>query len=180
MRDTLVLNSHGMPIGFCSWQKAITLVWKERAVIIDEDVNRILRSPSFEMGMPVTIKVRNAWVKRKRMDVPRTRRNFAVRDESTCQYCGKLLSTYEYTLDHVLPRSQGGTTTWENCVIACVKCNKHKANRTPAQAGMRLMKVPVAPKASDPRFNFKLHINKMRPEWKDYAAYLYWNIELDR
>ena len=74
-----------------------------------------------------------------------SRRNIFKRDHYTCQYCGVQPGSEELTIDHVIPRSQGGTSTWENCVLACVACNKRKADRTPQQAGMQLRKPPVRP-----------------------------------
>jgi 5-methylcytosine-specific restriction endonuclease McrA len=180
MADTLVLDMNWEPVGFCSWRKAVKLWYEDRAVIIKEDeTGKVLRSPSFELGMPRVIRVRNAWVKRKRLAVPCTRRNVLVRDNATCQYCGKAVKTNEFTIDHVLPLCQGGKTEWLNVAVSCVRCNKQKGGRTPEQAGMPLLKQPNVPKVNDPRFNFKLRIHKVRNEWKDYAAYLYWNVALD-
>lgn len=189
MADCLVLDMSGVPVGFVSWQRAVKLYWEDRATIVNEDMNRVLHSPSFEMGMPVVIRARNWVQRRKKTTVPFSRRNIAVRDESECQYCGKLLKTQEYTLDHVVPRSQGGKSTWLNLVLACIKCNKHKAGNTPKQAGMLLRKEPVEPKPSDPKYNFKLRIRKMHPTWKPWVdagylyaethAYAYWNVELE-
>jgi 5-methylcytosine-specific restriction endonuclease McrA len=176
------------PVGFCSWQNAVKLWYEDRAIVLAEDEDgRKLHSPSFEIGMPRVIRVRNAWVKRKKQSVPFSRRNIYVRDGGECQYCAKSLKTHEYTLDHVIPRSQGGVSSWMNLVLACVRCNKRKAGQTPAQAGMRLLRHPVEPKPNDPKYNFKLHIRKMRPEWKawetwlyaEQAAWAYWNIELE-
>lgn len=180
MADTLVLDMNWKPVGFCSWQNAVKLVWEERAQIVREDeAGRVLRSPSFSMGMPRVIVVRNAWSRRKKQAVPFSRRNIAIRDNSECQYCGKVLQTAQYTMDHVVPRSQGGLSTWVNLVLACMRCNKYKAGCTPAQAGMKLLQVPAEPKHDDPKYNFKLHIRKMRPEWKDWESWLYWHITLE-
>jgi 5-methylcytosine-specific restriction endonuclease McrA len=132
------------------------------------------------MGMPRVICVRNAWVRRKKQAVPCTRRNLLVRDHASCQYCGKVIKTHEYTTDHVIPLCQEGKSTWENLVIACMRCNKSKGGRTPEQAGMELIQKPFMPKANDPRFNFKLHIRTMRPEWKDWESWLYWNAVIDK
>jgi len=148
----------------------------------------VLRSTSFEMGLPRVIQVKNAWVKRMRTAVPCTRRNLLARDHATCQYCGHVVGTHEYTIDHVNPRCQGGVTEWLNCVIACVKCNKRKGGQTPEAAGMPLLNQPYIPKVNDPRFNFKLHIKHIRPEWTEWqnwlyaekASYAYWNIELEK
>ncbi len=74
-----------------------------------------------------------------------SRRNIFKRDHYTCQYCGAQPGSEELTIDHVVPRSQGGVSTWENCVLACMACNKRKADRTPEQARMRLRKKPVRP-----------------------------------
>lgn len=181
MNDTLVLDMNWQPVGFCSWQNAVKLWYEGRAQVIKEDeAGRVLRSPSFTMGMPRVIVVRNAWTRRRRQAVPFSRRNIAVRDDSTCQYCGKILHTHQYTLDHVLPRSQGGVSSWTNLVLACIRCNKYKAGQTPEQAGMTLLKKPVEPKSDDPKYNFKLHIRHVRAEWKEWSSWLYWNIELDR
>jgi 5-methylcytosine-specific restriction endonuclease McrA len=180
MNDTLVLDMNYRPVGFCSWQNAVKLWWENRAIILKEDEGgKVLRSPSFEMGLPRVIRVQNAWVRRKRQTVPMSRRNIAVRDHSECQYCGKVLKTEEYTLDHVVPRSKGGLSSWLNLVLACVRCNKRKGGQTLVESGMRLLQTPVVPKVDDPKYNFKLHINRVRNEWKDYAAYLYWNVELE-
>jgi len=181
MPDVLVLDSNYRPVDFKSWKDAIKNVYEGRAIVIKEDESgRKLHSPSFEMGMPRVIKVRNAWTKRRRTSVPMTRRNIYLRDGGECQYCGKHLKLDEYTLDHVLPRSQGGISTWANMVLSCMRCNKHKGGKTPEQAGMPLLNKPIVPKADDPKYNFKLHIRKMRPEWKEWENWLYWNIELDQ
>jgi len=182
MADTLVLDMSGTPIGFVSWQRAVKLYWEDRAVIVDDDANRILHSPSFEMNMPTVIRAKN-WVQRRKKErVPFSRRNIAIRDNSRCQYCNKLLQTAQYTMDHVIPRCKGGTSTWTNLVLACIRCNKYKSGCTPEEAGMHLLKQPIEPKADDPKYNFKLRIKKMHPTWKPWVdgGWLYWNIELDK
>lgn len=180
MQDCLVLDMNWQPVGFCDWRRAIKLWYEGRAIVVNEDESgKVLHSPCFEVGLPRTIRVCNAWVKRKKLSVPFSRRNIYVRDNGECQYCGKDLKTHEYTLDHVLPRSQDGVSSWANLVIACIRCNKRKAGQTPTQAGMTLLKKPVEPKANDPKYNFKLHISKMRPEWKEWDTWLYYNVELE-
>jgi 5-methylcytosine-specific restriction endonuclease McrA len=188
MQDCLVLDSNWMPQAFCSWENAIKLVYEDRATVIKEDEGgKVLRSPSLTMGLPRIIVVKNAWTKRKRLSVPCTRRNLLIRDHATCQYCGKGVSTSDYTIDHVIPRCQGGKTVWDNVVVSCQRCNFPKAGRTPAQAHMTLINKPYVPKPHDPRYNFKLHIKKLRPEWSEYsqwlyaeeASWLYYNVELE-
>jgi 5-methylcytosine-specific restriction endonuclease McrA len=202
MADVLVLDANYRPVGFKPWWEAVKNIYEERADLIKADESgktlhggRNANGEIFEMGMPRVIRVRNAWTKRKRMAVPMTRRNVYLRDNGECQYtgrwevqggrkywveCGEKLKTSEYTLDHVNPRVQGGISSWKNMVTSCVECNKAKAGRTPAEAGMRLRKAPVEPHVDDPRYTFKLHITKLRPEWKEWADWLYWNIELDK
>src|SRR5208337_2525868 len=135
MADCLILDMNYRPVGFCSWDRAVKNVYEDRADVIKEDESgKKLHSPSFEMGMPRVIRVRNAWVKRRKQSVPFSRRNIYVRDNGECQFCSKSLKLHEYTLDHVIPRSQGGVSSWANLVLACIRCNKRKAGMTPQQA----------------------------------------------
>jgi 5-methylcytosine-specific restriction endonuclease McrA len=180
MSDTLVLDTLGFPVAFVSWQRAVNLQWQDRAVVVTEDAKRVLRSPSFEMGMPRVIKLRNHISRKLRLKVPMTRRNIAIRDSSSCQYCGVVLETAEYTIDHVLPRTRGGSSIWTNLVLACAQCNKRKSDRTLQEAALALRRKPMEPNQFDPRFNFRLHIHTLRPEWSDYKAYVYWNVELEK
>jgi 5-methylcytosine-specific restriction endonuclease McrA len=180
MADTLVLDTLRCPVAFVSWQRAVNLQWQDRAVVVTEDAKRVLRSPSFEMGMPRVIKLRNHISRKLRLRVPMTRRNIAIRDNSSCQYCSTVLETAEYTIDHVLPRARGGSSVWTNLVLACAHCNKRKSDRTLQEAGLALRQKPMEPNQFDPRFNFRLHIHGLRPEWSDYKAYLYWNVELEK
>lgn len=106
-------------------------------------------------------------------DVKLTRRNVFARDEKVCQYCGKKHNTKDLQLDHVIPGSRGGKNTWKNLVCACFACNSKKANRTPEEAGMRLVRKPLKPKYS-PLFN--LHIrNEKYSSWKNFLNAAYWD-----
>lgn len=101
------------------------------------------------------------------------RRTIYRRDNNTCQYCGlkKILS--ELSLDHVVPRCQGGKTTWENIVVACTECNARKAGRTPEEAGMRLLKKPVKPK-------YNIFTDDVRiKSWEQFLGESYWDCELE-
>ena len=179
MSDTLVLDTQGFPVAFVGWQRAVNLAWQDRAIVVTEDAKRILHSPSFEMGMPRVIKLRNHISRKLRLKVPKTRRNIAIRDNSECQYCGVVLETKDYQIEHVLPRARGGKSTWTNLVLSCGPCNQLKDDRPPEEVGLTLRHKPVEPSQFDPRFNFKLHIRVLRPEWKNWQSYIYWNIELD-
>ena len=179
--DVLVLDMNWQPQGFTSWQNAVKLWFEDRAIVVEEDeAGKVLHSPSFEMGLPRVIKVKNAWVRRRRQAVPCTRRNILIRDNATCQYCGTVIRTHNYSMDHVTPQCLGGKTEWANVVVACMPCNKEKGGRTPEEAGMELRAKPMVPKVNDPRYNFKLHVRLIRPEWRNYKDWMYWNILLDR
>ena len=103
-----------------------------------------------------------------------SRRNIFKRDHYACQYCGSQPGSEELTIDHVVPRAQGGVSSWENCVLACMACNKRKADRTPEQARMRLRKQPVRP-AWKPLYAD----HGMRMEsWSKFISAAYWNVTL--
>ncbi|MCE2882219.1 MAG: HNH endonuclease [Planctomycetaceae bacterium] len=111
-----------------------------------------------------------------REQVKLNRRNIYARDGNRCQYCGKTFSTRELTLDHVRPRVQGGENSWTNLVCACVKCNMRKGGRTPEQASMRLIKVPVKPKRN-PAISLRLGSPKYQ-SWRAFLDEAYWTVEL--
>ena len=105
-----------------------------------------------------------------------SRRQLWKRDNNTCQYCGCRPGTSELNIDHIIPKSQGGKTTWENCVIACIKCNTHKANRTPSQAKMKFFNPDYKP--TKPKFS--LFKGELRIEsWKDFIDSMYWDVTLE-
>lgn len=106
-----------------------------------------------------------------------TRNNVFERDKNQCQYCSRTFPREELNLDHVIPRHDGGRTTWENIVCSCVKCNTRKANRLPHEAGMRLIRKPVRPKWR-PVISLLLG-TQHREMWKDFLDLAYWNVELD-
>jgi len=103
-----------------------------------------------------------------------SRRNIFKRDHYTCQYCGAQPGSEELTLDHVLPRSQGGVSSWENCVLACMACNKRKADRTPDQARMRVRKAPVRPTWKPLYADHDARIES----WSKFISEAYWNVTL--
>lgn len=133
-----------------------------RTVRIDLVVPRIIRVLSF--------------AKMPRGDVKFNRRNIYARDNNLCQYCGRKFSSSELSLDHVVPRAQGGGDSWENVVCCCVKCNVRKGGRTPTQASMKLIKKPVKPKRS-PTLTLKLSDNRYA-SWRQFLDAAYWNVEL--
>jgi len=163
----LVLDSTYRPIGTAHWQKAIALYWLGRVDVIEE-YDAIVRSPSIEMKVPAVIKLVD-YIHKYKPRIRFSRRNVYIRDNSKCQYCQKLTSYEVSTLDHVIPRAQGGITCWENIVIACPECNEVKADRTPREAGMRI----VNPQR--PSFNllFRMTLGLLKvvpPEWDSYLV----------
>ena len=111
-----------------------------------------------------------------RQNVKLNRRNIFARDHNQCQYCGKHYPTSELSLDHVLPRSQGGVSTWHNLVCCCVTCNSKKGGRTPTQSHMKLVRKPVQP-TRNPVINLRVGTNKYA-SWKQFLDNAYWSVEL--
>ena len=142
-KNILMLNISYMPLGLIDWQKAICLTFQGKAEVIAE-TEEIVRSPSTEFKIPSIIKLsKHVYVQRKGMRL--SRKNLLNRDDFTCQYCGKILPASRLNMDHVRPKSRGGQTTWENIVVACIDDNSRKGNRTPEEAGMKLLRKPYVP-----------------------------------
>lgn len=109
-------------------------------------------------------------------EVKLNRRNLFARDNNQCQFCGKRFPTRALSLDHIVPRSQGGRSTWENLVCACLKCNAKKGCRTPRQAHMQLIRSPRPPKRN-PMIHMHLGNHRYR-SWKQFLDHAYWSVEL--
>jgi 5-methylcytosine-specific restriction endonuclease McrA len=105
-----------------------------------------------------------------------SRRNIFKRDHYICQYCGTQPGTDELTIDHIVPRAQGGVSSWTNCVLACVACNKRKADRTPREAGMQLRRQPVRPTWKPIYPNHQVRLES----WTKFVSDVYWNAELEK
>jgi 5-methylcytosine-specific restriction endonuclease McrA len=132
-------------------------------------------TPSIVMAVPKIIRLLG-YERLPREPVKLNRRNIYARDQNRCQYCGKHFSTKELTLDHVLPRVQGGDNSWTNLVCACVKCNARKGGRTPSQARMKLIREPVKPRRN-PAITLRLGSPKYQ-SWKAFLDEAYWTVEL--
>jgi 5-methylcytosine-specific restriction endonuclease McrA len=170
--QTLVLSQSYEPVKIVSWQRAITLLSMGKVEVVDS-YDEEVRSPSFVIKIPSIVRLLRAF-RRVKKAVKFSRINIYGRDKYRCQYCSKKVSLSEGTYDHVIPRAQGGKTEWTNIVTACEPCNATKANRTPEQAGMKLLTKPIRPEWV-PIMTIKL--NKSAPEaWRDYC---YWTGELD-
>lgn len=172
----LVLNADFRPLSYYplslwSWQDAIKAVFMDRVNIVSE-YDTIVRSPSFDMRLPSVVSLKS-YIKPSRMPAF-TRFNVFLRDRFSCQYCG---TRDELTFDHVVPRSKGGLTTWENVVAACSPCNLRKGDKMPSVADMHPLQRPFAPSINDLHRNGKLFPpNYLHESWLDY---LYWDSELE-
>ncbi|MDM7325247.1 MAG: HNH endonuclease [Thermus sp.] len=156
----LVLNAAYEVLGLASIKRSVLLVLSGGAEMLAES-GRFLHTPSTQIPVPSVIRLRRL-VRRNPGRIPLNRRNVLRRDRYTCQYCGRRGG--ELTVDHVLPKSRGGRSTWENLVAACRSCNLKKGDRTPEEAGMRLLKPPRAPKAPLFLSDFK----EVPEEWQPY------------
>jgi 5-methylcytosine-specific restriction endonuclease McrA len=170
---TLVLSQGYEPVKIVSWQRAITLLFLNKVEVIEE-YDHDIKSTSLVIKIPAVVRLLST-IRRHKHPVKFSRVNIYGRDRYACQFCGDKKSIAELTYDHVVPRSQGGKTTWTNIVTACEDCNRKKANRTPAQAGMRLLAQPVQPKAM-PALVVTVSRESVPDAWRDY---LYWTGELD-
>jgi len=191
----LVLNKSFLPVQITTVRRAFCLLyagiakavntqyetfdfdsWRQVRVEINDDaiglVDRLIKVPR------VILLIAYDRVPKRRVRF--SRHNIFARDKNTCQYCGKRFATSDLNLDHVVPRSQGGITSWENVVCSCHRCNRLKGGLTPVQAGMRLISPPRKPSWTPP-LNVSL-AEGMRKEWVPFLDFLvdvsYWNTEL--
>ena len=161
----LVLNRNYEVLNYVNWKKALCLVVTDQAEIVHES-ERIVRTVYLEFMVPSVIRLIHSAV-RPKSGAKFSRVNVLKRDRYTCQYCGKIFSRHNLTIDHVIPKSLGGRTKWENVVAACKRCNNKKDDRLPEQAGMRLIRKPEEPLY----VRTIVPINTVRPEWVDYLKY---------
>lgn len=190
-RPTLVLNRYWQPVNVATVARALVMLWNESARVVDPESYRLyewadwarlsprdgepcIRSVRFRLRVPEVIAL-TRYDRYRESTVTFSRRNIFKRDHSMCQYCGVRPGTSELTIDHVLPRAQGGVSSWENCVLACVACNARKANRTPEQAHMRLRKRPTRPDWK-PMYAYS---NVRIESWARFISEAYWNVALD-
>jgi 5-methylcytosine-specific restriction endonuclease McrA len=192
---TLVLNKDWVPVQTTTTRKAIGLVAGRSARIIDPATYQVYDLDSWNAFSRtketlVSVRIRSMLLRLEppevivlsryhglgRRSVVFSRANLFRRDRYTCQYCGKRRSVRDLSIDHVIPRSQGGKSTWENCVVACIDCNSRKGGRTPERARMRLLSKPRKPAW---RF-FVSHVSSPRCEsWGKFLSRAYWEVELE-
>ncbi|MBM3858901.1 MAG: HNH endonuclease [Verrucomicrobia bacterium] len=193
--SVLVLNRLWQAVNVCTVERAFGLLYMGHAQVVTEnsgvfrtfDFNEwrdftggqggddVVHTVSFTIRIPRVILLL-FFDRLPHKEVKFTRHNIFERDGNTCQYCGRRFDRHDLNLDHVIPRDQGGTTTWENIVCACIRCNTRKANCTPLEAGMRLIKKPKRPKWR-PFVNVTIS-TVAHDSWKHFLDLAYWNVEL--
>ncbi len=144
-RGVLVLNASYEPLNIVSVKRAIVLLLKEKAELVEAAASKV-RAERLVLDWPLVIRLVAYVPLPRRLPLPLSRRTVLARDMYTCQYCGSQPGRAELTVDHILPRSRGGLNNWENVVTACGPCNRRKGNRTPEEAGMRLLSTPTRPR----------------------------------
>jgi len=204
--SVLVLNAHYAALRVISVRRAFVMLFKRRAdntplaeVVSLEDGRYInydfndwtelsafraefepeqhdwIRTVRFNIAVPRIIRVLS-YSRVPRQEMKFNRRNIFARDRNTCQYCGRRAATSDLSIDHVIPRSRGGSNSWENVVCACTRCNVRKGGRTPKEARMRLTRDPVKPRRS-PVVSIRLSDSKYS-SWKQFVDSAYWDVEL--
>jgi 5-methylcytosine-specific restriction endonuclease McrA len=143
-RSVLVLNSTYEAIHICNVKRAIELIANGIAVCEECFFDEYIKTPNTKIRIPAVIRL-TSYRKIPRKRVVFSKRNIFIRDNFTCQYCGKRLPPKELTIDHIIPRSKGGRDSWDNVVTSCKSCNNKKGDRTPKQAGLKPLKKPKPP-----------------------------------
>lgn len=164
-QPVLVLNQNYQPLNICDVRRAVSLMGRGKAESLLTS-GRLLRSPSAWHELPAVIRLVYL-VKRPLHRRRLSRREVFMRDGLRCLYCGA--RTRDLTLDHVMPRSQGGAHSWNNVVSACKSCNHRKAGRTPLQAGMKLLIEPREPRPNPYAF---FHAERVQQSWRPFLPWL--------
>lgn len=193
--QTLVLNKRWVPVQVTTVKEAIGLVAKGHAKIIDPETFEVfdlhswgdftkakqilegdkIHSVRLVIAAPEVIML-TTYDGLGERSVVFSRRNLFKRDHHTCQYCGAQPDADELTVDHIIPRSKGGVSSWINCVLACVPCNKKKADRTVEQAGMKLRKEPKKPTW---KALMQSAARSKKKSWERFVSDAYWDAELE-
>ena len=187
----LVLNKTWTAITTTTVRQALVLAYRQVAQIICPETYQAydfadwaelkasenepaIRTPVLRLRVPeiIVLKRYNGYPRR---GIAFSRRNIYRRDRYTCQYCGARPGSELLSIDHVRPRSRGGKSTWENCVLACLECNKRKANRTLVESGLGLRLEPGRP---DWRGALEISLGRRKASWEKFISDRYWNVEL--
>jgi 5-methylcytosine-specific restriction endonuclease McrA len=170
---------HTFPLSIIPAQEGVSAIWRARADVVEEWPGAFFRSPSTTIAVPKVIALRHY---APIASEPKfCRRSILLRDRLNCQYCGERHTSADLTYDHVIPRSRGGKTTWENIVTACFRCNTEKADQLPNYSGrkgggLRPLKEPQRPTTAQLlRAGLEFLPSDLR---EDFGSWLYWNTEL--
>jgi 5-methylcytosine-specific restriction endonuclease McrA len=191
-RPTLVLNRNWQPVNVATVARALVLLWNEAARVVDvadyqmftwndwsklrpEGDEAFVQATSMRLRVPEVIAL-SSYDHMPASAVTFSRRNIFKRDHYVCQYCGNQPGTDELTIDHVVPRAKGGVSNWTNCVLACVTCNKRKADRAPRDAGMMLRRQPIRPTWKPVYADHHVRLES----WSKFISDMYWNAELEK
>lgn len=192
VESVLVVNSLYQAVQITGAHRAFRLFYAGRARAVDRDFatydfdnwcdlppgagDQVIRTPSRTIRIPRVIQLLH-YDRLPRREVRFTRRNIFFRDRNRCQYCGRTFAQKRLNLDHVVPLSRGGRSSWDNVVCACIECNSRKGSRTPEEAGMHLVRPPRRP-AGHPVLRAGW-IGPGHDEWRTFLDEAYWNVELD-
>lgn len=163
MGRALILNASLEPLGVVAHRRAIVLVLREKAVVVERN-GAMYHSEHLTIEAPSVIRLRYYVRVPRRLHVAPSRKAVFLRDRHTCQYCGKAAEN----VDHVMPRSRGGRHVWDNVVAACRRCNARKENKLPNEVGLKLHRRPAAPPEG---FWLHLLVGQAEPEWAQYLAH---------
>ncbi len=166
MKKTLLLNSSYEVLSFIPERKMYKLLFKDKVEVISTWDDEIAWYAG-KLNHPSILKLKNH-VRRNHSNINFSRKTLVKRDKSTCQYCSKKLTAAQITVDHVLPKAQGGGTSFNNCVVSCRSCNNKKADRTPDQAGMKLIKKPAHPAFSS-YYQIMENIEDWHDDWDNFV-----------
>lgn len=161
----LFLDADWRPLSVRPLKRAMKKVLNKTVEVVEFSRDRTIRG-EVDRPLPSVVRVLRRF-KRDRIAIKFSRLNIYTRDNFTCQFCGQQFMTEDLTFDHVVPRSRGGKTCWENIVSACISCNTRKADKTPAEAGMRLLRKPTKPRYL-PMVTVQMDRRAVPPEWAPY------------
>tara|TARA_R100001594_G_scaffold146245_2_gene197427 strand:+ start:679 stop:1206 length:528 start_codon:yes stop_codon:yes gene_type:complete len=166
-RKILLLNSDYRALRFVNWGRALKLMYRGKVDIVSEWGDTVIRSVDGTISLPSTLRLKNR-VHYFRKKIHFSKAMVKRRDNYTCQYCGKTPTKKNTTIDHVIPVSKGGETSYENCVTACYKCNNKKNNKLLSQIDMKLINKPTKPLYD---LYYGLYPSKiMHPDWKIFIG----------
>jgi 5-methylcytosine-specific restriction endonuclease McrA len=168
MERVLLLNATYEPLRVISWKRAITLLTLDKVEVL-ETYDREVRSVTLAIRLPAVVRLIHL-VRFRKHTVRFSRENIYIRDKYQCQYCASSMNASDLTYDHVIPKSMGGKTAWENIVTCCLPCNKKKGGRTPGQARMSLIRKAKRP-SWHPMLMITRRIGNTPESWRAYLFY---------